>query len=120
VSSLIATSVLGNSANRSRFERELEKLRKEMELASATGAPSSASQSQHTTSAPSTPYLDGASPTGRSEVYTDAEGDELSNSPLVLGQAGSREQRKAAQLEVPEMMLDRAAEEVDQEGKKEQ
>ena len=102
-----------------RFERELEKLRKEMELASATGAPSSSSQSQHITSAPSTPYVDGASPTGRSEVYTDAEGDDLANSPLLLAGGGSQEQRRAARLEVPEMMLDRAAQEVDDEGKKE-
>ena len=87
-----------------------------MELASATGAPGSSSQSAHTASQPSTPFMDGVSPSGRSEIFTDAE-DDLTNSPLIL--AGTQEQRRAAQMEVPEMMLDRAALEVENEDKKE-
>lgn len=85
-----------------------------MELASATGAPSSSSQ--HTTSAPTTPYMESSSPSGRSEAYTDADED-LANSPLVLD--GTSEQRTAAQMEVPELVLDRAAQEVEEEAKKE-
>lgn len=79
-----------------RFERELEKLRKEMELASSTGAPSSTAS----TSAPSTPYVDGGSEGG--SVYEDGredrvDGDGLADSPLVLPARGA---------DVPELHLD--------------
>lgn len=79
-----------------------------MELASATGAPSSSSvQSQST---PSTPYVDGGggSPSG-------SQTDGLANSPLALPSADH-----AADMEIPELTLDKAVDEVDREGKKSQ
>jgi hypothetical protein len=74
-----------------------------METLSATGAPSST----HSNSNPSTPYVEGAS-----GYQTDA-GDELANSPLVLSGTG-----QASEMEVPDLTLDKAIEEVDREGKK--
>lgn len=86
-----------------KFEKELEKLRKEMELASATG---SATSNAASPSLPSSPYVDvAASPSSTSA-------DDLANSPLAL--PGARE--NAMDLEVPELILDRAADEVEQEG----
>lgn len=84
-----------------KFEKELEKLRKEMELASATGSAVSAATSP---SLPSSPYVDVA------HSPTSTAADELANSPLAL--PGARE--SAADLEVPELILDRAAEEVEE------
>jgi hypothetical protein len=84
-----------------KFERELERLRKEMELASATGT------SVTTPSAPSSPWVDPISPA--STIGGDDQRDNLNNSPLLLPE---REER-AMDMEVPEMMLDRAAEEID-------
>ena len=73
-----------------RFERELERLRKEMELASATG--SSSTTSGLSPSAPGTPYV----PTRES---SGALG--LDASPLVLPGTDS-------QVDVPSLALDQA------------
>lgn len=74
-----------------RFERELERLRKEMELASATGS-SSSTTSGLSPSAPGTPFV----PTGES---SGALG--LDASPLVLPGTDS-------QVDVPSLALDQA------------
>ncbi|WVW82794.1 hypothetical protein I302_104805 [Kwoniella bestiolae CBS 10118] len=113
-----------------KFERELEILRKEMELASATGTSSSSIASTSTPQSPSTftegePANDSSS---EQSVYESDEGDEphqktkarpakgLDDSPLILPSAQQGQQ--AGDMEVPEYTLDRAVEEVDKEGKK--
>lgn len=107
-----------------KFERELEKLRKEMELASATGtstsggsvgtAPTTPGTGPSTggASAPSTPFLD--TPYARSEAGDAHDG--LAASPLVLPGA----KQSAADMEVPELTLDKAAAEVDEAERKDQ
>ncbi|GFZ45818.1 hypothetical protein JCM24511_03548 [Saitozyma sp. JCM 24511] len=96
-----------------KFERELERLRKEMELASATGG--SNASSNPTPSNFGSPFTDAAlSPSGHSADGHHAEVDNLANSPLVL--PGTRQ--SAAELEVPELVLDKAATEVDKESRK--
>lgn len=72
-----------------------------MEVASATIAPSSSAQSA---SNPGTPYVE-----GNSGYQT----DDLANSPLVLPSTGH-----AADMEVPDLTLERAVEEVDAKVKK--
>ncbi|KAL7424247.1 hypothetical protein Q5752_001834 [Cryptotrichosporon argae] len=109
-----------------KFERELERLRKEMEVISSTGVPSTAP-----TSANSTPYLgphDAASPTTASaasprdhdepttmhaaDAPTDADG--LAESPLVLPDADDKT------AHVPELTLGKPAADVVGESKKDQ
>ncbi|WVQ98998.1 hypothetical protein IAU59_006130 [Kwoniella sp. CBS 9459] len=120
-----------------KFERELEKLRKEMELASATGVsmtPSSNATAASTNpSSPPSPYPytdadDGRSPEEqRQRKSRDADRD-LADSPLMLPSTGShrsgsgsgsgtgvesgmKEIREAEEMD-PDLALDRAAEEV--------
>lgn len=84
-------------AHRRRFEKELEKLRKEMELASATG-------SLTTPSSANSPYPDHdpLSPNGDS-----SQGDmDVNGSPLVL--PGTNQ--SGADLQVPELVLGAVAE----------
>lgn len=109
-----------------KFERELEKLRKEMELASATGSSVSSAGGSGTApttpgtgpstggagSAPSTPFLD--TPYARSEAGDANDG--LAASPLVLPGLKQR----ASDMEVPELTLDKAAAEVDEAERKDQ
>lgn len=79
----------------SRFERELERLRKEMELASATGS----STSGPTPSNPGTPYVPGeAGDTSSGSLGLDA-------SPLVLPEP----QGGAGEQDVPDLDLDTAS-----------
>lgn len=92
-----------------KFERELERLRKEMELASATGT--SITSAAATTSAPSSPSL--ISPDGQQSPDSNHT-DGLANSPLLL----PRTRESAADMEVPELLLDKASIEVDHEPKK--
>lgn len=80
-----------------------------MELASATGVPSS--ESAHSASAPSTPYVDGGASnkddSDGGSVYEDGQEagmDDLANSPLVLPSTGAG----ARVVEVPELLLDTA------------
>lgn len=75
-----------------RFEKELEKLRKEMELASATGSLSGPSTN-------ASPWTEPASPNDR----------DMEASPLVL--PGTNQH--AADMEVPELVLEKAAGAVD-------
>jgi hypothetical protein len=82
-----------------RFERELEQLRKEMELASSTGSSSTAA-----TSGQNSPYTGPITPGTPSQQI---DGDVAS--PLVL--PGVRE--NAADMEVPELVLDRAVDMLD-------
>ena len=92
-----------------RFEKELERLRKEMELASASGT----SLATATPSQPSTPYIDHPISPSTQGDHTEGEGDSSHNldaSPLIL--PGIREH--AADMEVPEMMLDKAARDEDE------
>ncbi|WWC60822.1 uncharacterized protein I303_103398 [Kwoniella dejecticola CBS 10117] len=121
-----------------KFERELEKLRKEMELASATGTSISSSAgtpSMHPSGSISTPHspafteTEAVSP--QQSVYEDGEDDGdgeggstaerpsrgLDDSPLILP---SSQNQQAKDMEVPQYTLERAVEEVDrgQEGKK--
>jgi len=79
-----------------RFEKELEKLRKEMELASATGSHSGPSTN-------ASPWTEPASPNDR----------DMDNSPLVL--PGTNQH--AADMEVPELVLEKAAATVNEEQK---
>jgi hypothetical protein len=79
-----------------RFEKELEKLRKEMELASATGSLSGPSTN-------ASPWTEPASPNDR----------DMENSPLVL--PGTNQH--AADMEVPELVLEKAAATVKEEQK---
>jgi hypothetical protein len=79
-----------------RFEKELEKLRKEMELASATGSLSGPSTN-------ASPWTEPASPNDR----------DMDNSPLVL--PGTNQH--AADMEVPELVLEKAAKAVTEEQK---
>ncbi|WVQ78433.1 hypothetical protein IAT38_000519 [Cryptococcus sp. DSM 104549] len=114
-----------------KFERELEKLRKEMELASATGTPSVQTSSpsggvsvsgadehehEHEPPSPGSTYAS-VSPSLPGEARPRAP-DGLADSPLVL--PGTRKSETALEMEVPEMVLDRAAEKLDreEEGKK--
>nr|XP_031861130.1 uncharacterized protein CI109_003491 [Kwoniella shandongensis]KAA5528202.1 hypothetical protein CI109_003491 [Kwoniella shandongensis] len=95
-----------------KFERELERLRKEMELASATGSTTSVS-STAPPSPPSPSYTDAqgdfdADGDGDRDHYLTDTGDALANSPLVLPGTG----QSPTELEVPEMVLDKAQEEV--------
>lgn len=84
-----------------------------MELASATGG--SNASSNPTPSNFGSPFTDAAlSPSGHSADGHHAEVDNLANSPLVL--PGTRQ--SAAELEVPELVLDKAATEVDKESRK--
>ncbi|ORY28316.1 putative integral to membrane protein [Naematelia encephala] len=89
-----------------KFERELERLRKEMELASATGT--NTASSQPSPSNPSTPFMN--------QSFDTDTGDALANSPLVL--PGTKQ--SAADMEVPELELDKAAHEVERDTKKSQ
>ncbi|WVF71914.1 hypothetical protein IAT40_006724 [Kwoniella sp. CBS 6097] len=119
-----------------KFERELEKLRKEMELASATGVSMSSSSNATTAStnpsSPPSPYPytdadDGKSPDHQHRRSGDIERDrDLADSPLMLPSTqasvgnrersgtgtGMKEVEGADEMEVPDLALDRAAEEV--------
>ncbi|KAK8869577.1 hypothetical protein IAR55_000144 [Kwoniella newhampshirensis] len=95
-----------------KFERELERLRKEMELASATGSTTSTS-STAPPSPPSPSYTDAqGEDDGDHEHYLTDTADALANSPLVL--PGTNQ--SASELEVPEMVLDQAQEEIASDG----
>ncbi|RXK40990.1 integral membrane protein [Tremella mesenterica] len=95
-----------------KFERELERLRKEMELASASGT--SIASSAPTPSAPSSPLVDlHATPSGHS-VASQSSPSGLDSSPLVL--PGVRE--AATDMEVPELVLDKAEDQINAERKK--
>lgn len=104
--SSISTSDVLTSAFR--FERELERLRKELELASATGTTTTSAAA--TPSVPSSPFP--LSPDGphTEENLTDG----LANSPLIL--PGTRD--SAAEMEVPDLILDKAVIQHDDERKK--
>jgi hypothetical protein len=80
-----------------RFEKELEKLRKEMELASATGSLSGPSTN-------ASPYTEPISPNEGDDSRTDID---VNNSPLVL--PGTNE--NAADMEVPDLILEKAEKE---------
>lgn len=80
-----------------RFEKELEKLRKEMELASATGSLSGPSTN-------ASPYTEPISPNEGDDSRTDID---VNNSPLVL--PGTNE--NAADMEVPDLVLEKAEKE---------
>ncbi|WRT67406.1 uncharacterized protein IL334_004377 [Kwoniella shivajii] len=91
-----------------KFERELEKLRKEMELASASGV-------SMTSSTPQSPYTDALNSPEQGQGLED-EKEDLVNSPLVLP---STQQSK--DLQVHQYTLDKTAEaleRVDVEDKK--
>ncbi|ADV19386.1 Integral to membrane protein, putative [Cryptococcus gattii WM276] len=91
-----------------KFERELEKLRKEMEVISATMTPS-------TSAAGTSPAVGDApisSPLSSAEQMNDAE-DDLNDSPLVLPDAQGTEASKEAQI--PDLILGKAIKEIDNE-----
>ncbi|OCF36378.1 integral membrane protein [Kwoniella heveanensis BCC8398] len=126
-----------------KFERELEKLRKEMELASATGvslsASSNATSASTNPSSPPSPYPYTDADNGQSPGQRDgadagrADRDDLADSPLMLpstkasgdrngvgmgmgmGSGGMKRVEEAEEMEVPDLALDRAAEEVQSE-----
>ncbi|WWD09853.1 hypothetical protein V865_007981 [Kwoniella europaea PYCC6329] len=121
-----------------KFERELEKLRKEMELASATGTSTSSIASNSTPHSPSTftegepepdsgegqrrdSHSNSSSESSRESVYESDQGKPakgLDDSPLILPSTASQQARD---MEVSEYTLDKAVEEVnrgEQEGKK--
>ena len=79
-----------------RFERELERLRKEMELASATGSGSSTTSLPP--SNPGTPFTSSSPTTG------------LDASPLILPEAQGED---GDGLDVPELTLEKAEQEVE-------
>ncbi|WWC69184.1 uncharacterized protein I206_103120 [Kwoniella pini CBS 10737] len=103
-----------------KFERELEKLRKEMELASATGVSLSSTPSTHPSEtnlhSPSFTETENTSP---QSVYEDGESNfhsrGLDDSPLILPSS-----QQVKDMEISQYTLDRAAEEIDrgQEEKK--
>ena len=96
-----------------KFERELERLRKEMELASASGT--SLASTAATPSAPSTPYLDVGHPSPSVSVAdSTTDGHNLDASPLML--PGTKE--NAADMEIPELTLSNAEMEANQQRKK--
>ncbi|KAL1411025.1 hypothetical protein Q8F55_001970 [Vanrija albida] len=88
-----------------KFERELERLRKEMDALTASN---SSSTGNPTPSNPGTPYLDSPLHTG-SLAGSANGGDDLANSPLVLP--------NSSVSEVPSISLGAAAEAVDTVGK---
>ncbi|KIR32876.1 integral membrane protein [Cryptococcus deuterogattii MMRL2647] len=91
-----------------KFERELEKLRKEMEVISATMTPS-------TSAAGTSPAVGDApisSPLSSVEQMNDAE-DDLNDSPLILPDAQGTEASKEAQI--PDLNLGKAVKEIDNE-----
>ncbi|ORX33786.1 hypothetical protein BD324DRAFT_638568 [Kockovaella imperatae] len=88
-----------------KFEKELERLRKEMELASASGT--SLASSGATPSMPSTPFVD--QPISPNSIGDQTDAENLDASPLML--PGTNEH--ASEMEVPEMTLDKAAGEID-------
>ncbi|WVQ71907.1 hypothetical protein IAR50_001449 [Cryptococcus sp. DSM 104548] len=99
-----------------KFERELEKLRKEMEEASRTLTPGSGSTPAQRVSPASTYATISPSPTPPpAEKKKVKKDDELANSPLAL--PGARKSETAGEMEVPEMVLGKAVEEaVGEEG----
>ncbi|ODN83435.1 hypothetical protein, variant [Cryptococcus amylolentus CBS 6039] len=98
-----------------KFERELEKLRKEMEEASRTLTPGPGSTPAEQISPASTYATISPSPTPprEKEKRKIKKDDELANSPLVL--PGARKSETAGEMEVPEMVLGKAAEEAVEE-----
>ncbi|WVO14095.1 hypothetical protein L204_101723 [Cryptococcus depauperatus] len=111
-----------------KFERELEKLRKEMEVASSTTTPSNSSTSTSravTVSNIDDPENEGqSSPTltyntmpptfGKINANQKPDSDQdLVDSPLVLPSTSKPESANA--IDIPELILDKAAEEADNE-----
>ncbi|WWC89832.1 uncharacterized protein L201_004760 [Kwoniella dendrophila CBS 6074] len=101
-----------------KFERELEKLRKEMELASASGVSMTPSTNTSTPHSPAYTETDDVDSPSQRSVYEDGEDDNeehqsrkrgLDDSPLILP---STTQQEAKGMEIPKYTLDRAAQEV--------
>lgn len=90
------------NAEGNRFEKELEKLRREMELASATGTSASSTADPSAPSSPS--WAEGTSPGKGSNDGNQTDG--LFNSPLILPAA----KRNGDYIEVPELILNKAVE----------
>lgn len=91
-----------------KFERELEKLRKEMEVVSATMTPTT----NGTGTSPAGEDAAASSPLSSAEQLNGGE-DDLNDSPLVLPDAEKIEASKEAQ--VPDLNLGKTVEEVDNE-----